>query len=204
MLTHLFPSARLRARSELLELRLADLRFTTKEAADFLNHTMGLQISPTDVASITTRTEGWIAGLQIAALSMQNIDDVSGFIASLAGSDYYIFDYLVKEILARQSPEIRHFLLCTSILDQLTAPLCDALLAGDVESPPTRPSADILKELEKANLFIIPLDHEHHWFRYHILFSDLLRVILEQTYRGHSSRAPPPGLPLVRSSGDDA
>ena len=180
------PLARLRARSELLELRLADLRFTTKEAADFLNHTMGLQISPTDVASITTRTEGWIAGLQIAALSMQNIDDVSGFIASLAGTDYYIFDYLVKEIVARQSPDIRHFLLSTSILDQLTAPLCDTLLAGDVESPPTRPSADILKELEKANLFIIPLDHEHHWFRYHILFSDLLRVILEQTYRGRS------------------
>lgn len=180
------PLARLRARSELLELRLADLRFTINEAAAFLNRTMGLQISPTDVASITTRTEGWIAGLQIAALSMQNIDDVSGFIASLAGSDYYIFDYLVKEILARQSPDIRHFLLSTSILDQLTAPLCDTLLTGDVESPPTRPSADILKELEKANLFIIPLDHERHWFRYHILFSDLLRVILEQTYRGRS------------------
>jgi LuxR family transcriptional regulator, maltose regulon positive regulatory protein len=181
------PLARLRARSELLELRLADLRFTTKEAADFLNRTMGLQISSTDVDSITNRTEGWIAGLQIAALSMQNIEDISGYIASLAGSDYYVFDYLVKEILARQSPEIRQFLLYTSILDQLTTPLCDTLLTGDVESPPTRPSADILKELEKANLFIIPLDHEHRWFRYHNLFSDMLRLILEQTHPGVST-----------------
>jgi LuxR family transcriptional regulator, maltose regulon positive regulatory protein len=180
------PLARLRAQSELLELRLADLRFTNKEAANFLNGTMGLQISSTDVDTITIRTEGWIAGLQIAALSMQNIEDVSDFIASLAGSDYYIFDYLVKEILARQSPEIRQFLLYTSILDQLTAPLCDAMLAENVEVPLPRPSADILKELENANLFIIPLDHEHRWFRYHILFSDLLRVILEQTDRGRS------------------
>ena len=122
------PLAKLRARSEMLEFRLADLRFTSKEAADFLNRTMAMQISPTDIDSITTRTEGWIAGLQIAALSMQNIDDVSSFIASLAGSDYYIFDFLVKEILARQSPEIRQFLLYTSILDQFTALLCDALL----------------------------------------------------------------------------
>ncbi len=180
------PLARMRACSEMLELRLAELRFTTKEAGDFLNHTMGLLISPTDVSSITNRTEGWIAGLQIAALTMQNTDDISGFITSLSCNDYYIFDYLLKEILAHQSPEVHRFLLYTSILDQLTAPLCDTLLAGDEESPPTHPSADILKGLEKANLFIIPLDHEHHWFRYHILFSDLLRVILEQTCRGRS------------------
>ena len=178
------PLARLRARSELLELRLVDLRFTSKEAADFLNHTMGLQISPTDVDAITTRTEGWIAGLQIAALSMQNINDVSSFIASLAGSDYYIFDFLVKEILARQSPEIHQFLLYTSILDQFTALLCDALLDVNMEFAPTRPSVDILNDLEKANLFIIPLDHEHHWFRYHHLFSDFLRLILEQAHPG--------------------
>jgi LuxR family maltose regulon positive regulatory protein len=180
------PLARLRARSELLELRLAELRFTTQEAGDFLNHTMGLQISPTDVDSITTRTEGWIAGLQIAALSMQNIDDVSGFIASLATTDYYIFDYLVKEILARQSPEIHRFLLYTSILDQLNASLCDALLKDDADSLPVRPSVVILTELEHANLFVIPLDHEHRWLRYHHLFSEFLSLTLEQSYPGHA------------------
>jgi LuxR family maltose regulon positive regulatory protein len=181
------PLARLRARSELLELRLSDLRFTNKEAADFLNHTMELQISPTDVASITTRTEGWIAGLQIAALSMQNIEDVSSFIASLSGSDYYIFDFLVKEILVRQSHEIQQFLLYTSILDQLCAPLCDALLTDDGDSAPPRPSSVVLQELENANLFLIPLDDEHRWFLYHNLFSDMLRLILEQTHPGLST-----------------
>lgn len=180
------PLAKLRVRSELLEIRLADLRFTNLEATDFLNRTMGLQISSTDVDTITSRTEGWIAGLQIAALSMQNIEDVSGFIASLAGIDYYIFDYLVKEILARQSPEIQYFLLCTSILDQLTAPLCDAILAGHLESTPIHHSANILQELVHANLFLFPLDYEYRWFRYHQLFSDLLRVILEQTYPDRS------------------
>ncbi len=182
------PLAGLRARFEMLELRLADLRFTTKETGDFLTHTMELQVSPTDVASITSRTEGWIAGLQIAALSMQNMDDVSGFIASLTGADYYIFDYLMKEILTHQSPEIRQFLLYTSILDQFTAPLCDAMLSVNVESTPTRSSADILKELEHANLFLLPLDPSHHWFRYHHLFSDLLRLMLEQTNAGVSAQ----------------
>jgi LuxR family transcriptional regulator, maltose regulon positive regulatory protein len=181
------PLAKLRARSELLELRLTDLRFTNKEAADFLNRTMGLQISSTEVDTITIRTEGWIAGLQIAALSMQNIEDVSGFITSLAGSDYYIFDYLTKEILARQSPDIHQFLLYTAILAQLTAPLCDALLDAEVESVPMPPATVILEELEHANLFLIPLDHEHRWFRYHHLFSDMLRLILEQTYPGLST-----------------
>jgi LuxR family transcriptional regulator, maltose regulon positive regulatory protein len=181
------PLARLRARSELLELRLAELRFNTKEAADFLYCTMGLQISSIDVDLITARTEGWIAGLQITALSMQNMEDVSGFIASLTGSDYYIFDYLVKEILTRQPPDIRHFLLYTSILDQLTAHLCDALLEKDSEIISPRPSTDIIQELEHANLFIIPLDHEHHWYRYHHLFSDLLREFLEKDHPGISS-----------------
>jgi LuxR family maltose regulon positive regulatory protein len=142
------PLARLRARSDMLELRQADLRFTLQEAVDFLNHSMGLQISPEDVARITTRTEGWIAGLQIAALSMQNTDDVSGFITAFTGSHHYIFDYLLEEILGRQSLEIRRFLLYTSVLDQLTAPLCDALLKGDADSSPTRSSFVILEELD--------------------------------------------------------
>jgi LuxR family maltose regulon positive regulatory protein len=179
------PLARLRARSDMLELRLTDLRFTEQEAADFLNHTMGLHISPGDVARITTRTEGWVAGLQIAALSMQNSDDVSGFITAFTGSHHYIFDYLLEEILGRQSLEIRRFLLYTAILDQLTAPLCDALFEGEAESPPIRSSTIILEELEHANLFIVPLDHEHHWYRYHSLFSELLRGYLQQNNPGH-------------------
>lgn len=174
------PLARLRARSDMLELRLTDLRFTLQEAADFLNHTMGLQISPADVARITTRTEGWIAGLQIAALSMQNTDDISGFITAFTGSHHYIFDYLLEEILARQPLEIRSFLLYTSILDQLTTPLCDALFNGEK----TRSSSVILEELEHSNLFIVPLDHEHRWYRYHSLFAELLRGYLQQNNPG--------------------
>lgn len=173
------PLARLRARSELLELRQVDLCFTTSEAADFLNHTMGLQISSEDVARLTVRTEGWVAGLQMAALSMQNTTDVSGFIATLSGSHHYIFDYLLEEILERQSPEIRCFLLYTSILDQFTAPLCDAIFMEEntavVQSP-----AIILEEIEHRNLFIIPLDHERRWYRYHSLFAELLRNYLWQ------------------------
>lgn len=174
------PLARLRARSEMLELRLADLCFSLQEATDFLNHTMGLQISAEDVARITIRTEGWIAGLQIAALSMQNTDDISGFITAFTGSHYYIFDYLLEEILGRQSAEIRRFLLNTSILDQLTAPLCEALLEGEE----TRSSSVILEELNHSNLFIVPLDHEHRWYRYHSLFVELLRGYLQQNNAG--------------------
>jgi len=176
------PLARLRARSDMLELRLADLRFTMQEAADFLNHTMGLKISPDDVGRITKRTEGWIAGLQMAALSMQHAEDVSGFITAFTGSHHYIVDYLLEEILGRQSPEIRRFLLYTSILDQLTGPLCDALLEGEEETTPTRPASAILEELEHANLFILPLDHEQRWYRYHPLFAELLRGHLQQNY----------------------
>jgi LuxR family maltose regulon positive regulatory protein len=174
------PLARYRARSDMVELRLSDLRFSLLEAADFLNHTMGLKVTPEDVTRITKRTEGWIAGLQMAALSMQNTDDIPSFITNLTGTHHYIFDYLIEEILGQQSPEIHRFLLYTSILDQLTAPLCDALLEREAESPPTRPSSVILEELEHANLFIIPLDNEQRWYRYHPLFSDLLRGYLKQ------------------------
>jgi LuxR family maltose regulon positive regulatory protein len=176
------PLARLRARSEMLEMRQADLRFTALEAADFLMHTMGLQISSEDIARITARTEGWIAGLQMAALSMQNTEDVSSFITALSGSHHYIFDYLLEEILERQSPEIRRFLLCTSILDQLTAPLCNAIFKETEDAAPARSAAVILEELEHANLFIIPLDHERRWYRYHSLFAELLLGYLQQKY----------------------
>jgi LuxR family maltose regulon positive regulatory protein len=180
------PLARLRACSEMQEIRLADLRFTSREAADFLNHTMGLKISSADVTRLTTRAEGWIAGLQIAALSIQNTDDVSGFITAFTGTHQNIFDYLLEEILVRQSPEIRRFLLFTSILDRLSPPLCDALLNADLESTPARSSSVVLEELERLNLFIVSLDYERHWYRYHHLFSDLLRPMLEQSYPGLS------------------
>lgn len=172
--------SKLRARSQVLELRQADLCFTTQEAAEFVNHTMGVNIAQEDVERIAARTEGWIAGLQMAALSLQTTDDVSGFIAAFAGSHYAIFDFLLEEILDRQTPQIRQFLLYTSILDQLTAPLCAAVMKDPSEPVPTFSSAEIIKELERANLFIIPLDHEHRWYRYHHLFSDLLRLLLEE------------------------
>jgi LuxR family maltose regulon positive regulatory protein len=174
------PLARLRARCDMLELRMADLRFTPQEAADFLSCTMGLKVSAEDVARLTLRTEGWIAGLQMAALSIQNTHDVSGFIAAFTGSHHYIFDYLLEEILGQQSPEIHRFLLNTSILDQLSAPLCDAVLEADEGSKNARSSASILVELNHSNLFIIPLDHEQRWYRYHPLFAELLRSFLEK------------------------
>ncbi len=174
------PLARLRARSCVLELRMADLRFTIQEAADFLGYTMGLKISEEDVARLTSRTEGWIAGLQIAALSMQAADDIPGFIQAFAGSHHYIFDYLLNEILDKQPPEIKRFLLATSILDELYAPLCDALIARPEGAPSGQESAHLLEQLDHANLFIIPLDLEQHWYRYHPLFSELLRSYLKK------------------------
>jgi LuxR family maltose regulon positive regulatory protein len=174
------PLARLRARGEMLELRQAELCFTVQEAADFLNRTMELQISAENTAQITERTEGWIAGLQLAALSMQNSRDITRFIATLTGSQHYIYDYLLEEILQRQPEEIKRFLVNTSILEQLNAPLCDAMFTGDQVSSPNRPSEVILDELEHANLFIIPLDHERSWYRYHPLFADLLRSHLQK------------------------
>ena len=138
------------------------------------------------------RTEGWIAGLQMAALSMRDRKDVYGFIEGFSGTNRYILDYLLEEVLASQSPEIQHFLLYTSILERLTAPLCDAVLADDEgsksevddrstpsESLFLRPSASILEYLERANLFLVPLDDERIWYRYHHLFADLLRTQLQ-------------------------
>jgi LuxR family maltose regulon positive regulatory protein len=172
--------AKLRARSCMVEIRMADLRFTTEEATEFLNRTMGLKISPEDVARVTSRTEGWIAGLQMAALSMQNSDDISAFITNLSGSHHYIFDYLLEEILGKQSTEVQRFLTHTSILDQLCAPLCDAMLEGDAGPTSSRISSVIIEELEHANLFIIPLDQKQYWYRYHPLFAELLRGYLQK------------------------
>jgi LuxR family maltose regulon positive regulatory protein len=178
------PLSKLRARSDMLELRMAELRFTIEEASDFLTHSMGLNITSVDITSITKRTEGWIAGLQLAALSMVNADDVGGFITAFTGSHHYIFDYLLEEILRKQSAEIYNFLLYTSILEHLTAPLCDALFGKDKEAPHMRSSSVILEELEHANLFIVPLDHEQRWYRYHALFAELLQAYLTQKNPG--------------------
>jgi len=163
------PLARLRARGQLTELRAAALRFTHTEAADFLNQVMGLHLSPEDIVALETRTEGWIAGLQLAAISMQGHADATGFIKSFTGSHHFVMDYLVEEVLHQQPEHIQKFLLQTSILDRMCGPLCEALLLAPTSGQKT------LEQLEHANLFIIPLDNERRWYRYHHLFADLLR-----------------------------
>jgi LuxR family maltose regulon positive regulatory protein len=165
------PLARLRARGQLTELRVADLRFTPSEAAGFLNQVMGLNLSAEDVAMLETRTEGWIAGLQLAALSMQGHQDVPGFIRAFAGDDRYIVDYLVEEVLQRQPEPVRNFLLQTAILDRLNGPLCDAV-TGQEEGNAR------LEALERGNFFVVPLDDKRNWYRYHPLFADVLRLHL--------------------------
>jgi len=175
------PLAKLRARSMMFEVRQADLCFTPQEAVDFLNRTMELPLSDDDAARITARTEGWPAGLQMAALSMRGAADISRSIELLSGSHHYIFDYLMEEVLNSQTAEIRRFLLYTSILNQLTAPLCDALLHPVAEDAP-RPSADILEELERKNVFIRVLDQDRCWYRYHPLFVDVLRGHLQRSH----------------------
>ena len=169
-----WPLARLRARRELTELRANDLRFIPDEATTFLNDVMGLELSKDDVTIMESRTEGWIVGLQMAALSMQGQKDKSGFIRAFTGSHRFILDYLVEEILNQQPPTIQEFLLKTSILERLSASLCDTVTGGDE-------SQRILTRLEKANLFLVPLDDERRWYRYHHLFADLLHSRLEQT-----------------------
>ena len=161
------PLARLRGRGQLTELRAADLRFSPAEAAEFLKRVMGLDLSPDAVALLEARTEGWIAGLQLAALSMQGREDVPGFIQAFAGDHRYIVDYLVEEVLQRQPEPIRDFLLQTSILDRLSGPLCEAVTGQP--GGKTR-----LEALQRGNLFVVPLDDTRHWYRYHQLFADVL------------------------------
>jgi LuxR family maltose regulon positive regulatory protein len=162
-----FSLARLRSHGALTELRVSDLRFTPDEAAAFLNQVMGLEISAADVAALEKRTEGWIAGLQLAALSMQGREDLPGFIAAFSGDDRYIVDYLLEEVLQRQPDRVRHFLLQTAILDRLSGSLCDAVTDQN-------DGQKMLETLERGNLFIIPLDNKRQWYRYHHLFADVL------------------------------
>ncbi len=164
------PLARLRARGQLTELRGADLRFTQSEAAEFLTQVMNLELSTDEIAALDTRTEGWIAGLQLAALSLQGRADAPSFIASFAGSDRFVLDYLVEEVLQRQSEFVQTFLLRTSILDRLCGQLCDAVMLDASAS-----GQGTLEYIERANLFIVALDNERRWFRYHHLFAELLR-----------------------------
>jgi LuxR family maltose regulon positive regulatory protein len=187
------PLPRWRARGELTEIRAADLRFTSDEAVQFFSETMGLGLDAEAAAALETRTEGWVAGLQLAALSLQGQADVRSFIASFSGSHRHVVDYLAEEVLGRQSAHIRAFLLQTSILERMCAELCDAVLGigtlepsnGQTSKSATMQTAYsqlILDQLERANLFLIPLDQQRRWYRYHHLFTDLLRHRLGQEH----------------------
>jgi LuxR family maltose regulon positive regulatory protein len=171
----LLQISRLRARDQLTELRAADLRFSSSEAAEFLNHVMGLDLSVEDIDALESRTEGWIAGLQLAALSIQGVQAPKEFIKSFTGSHRLVLDYLIEEVLERQPENIQTFLLQTSILEKLNGSLCDSL-NDQVDGQAT------LEMLERANLFIVPLDNERCWYRYHHLFADLLRQRLNQKH----------------------
>jgi len=193
------PLARLRGRGELTELRAAELRFTADEAAAFLNQVMGLGLAADAIAALEARTEGWIAGLQLAALSLQGRTNRAEFIQAFSGSQRYILDYLAEEVLVRQPAHLKTFLLQTAILDRLSGPLCDAVLGLTTtdDRPPTTDAAAesvvggrwsvvdsysrlVLDALERANLFLIPLDEKRQWYRYHQLFADMLRSRLQQ------------------------
>lgn len=169
------PLARLRARGQLAEVRAADLRFTAAEAADFLNRMMGLTLTDADIAALEARTEGWIAGLQLAALSMQGRSDSAGFIQAFTGSHRFVLDYLAVEVLERQPERVRNFLLQTAILDRLSGSLCDAVTAQEG-------GRGMLETLERGNLFVVALDDQRQWYRYHHLFADVLQAHLLEAY----------------------
>jgi len=184
------PLPRLRARGQLTELRQNDLRFTPDEAAQFLKQVIQIELSADHVAALTFRTEGWIAGLQMATLAMQawasmpGQENLSSFVAAFTGSQHYILDYLMEEVFQRQPARVQSFLLQTSILDRMSGPLCDAvidipLLPGEGQGVGS--SQAMLEKLEHANLFVLPLDDHQCWYRYHRLFADLLRHRLQHT-----------------------
>jgi len=174
-----FPLARLRARGEMVEIRAEDLRFTAGEASIYLNDVMGLGLGSEDVAALEERTEGWIAALQLAALSMEGRDDAADFVARFTGNDRYIVDYLVEEVLQRLPDEIRMFLLDTCILERLNGPLCDAVSGRSNGKA-------MLGALERRNLFVVPLDGQRRWYRYHHLFAEVLQAHLEDEQPGRA------------------
>jgi ATP/maltotriose-dependent transcriptional regulator MalT len=167
--------ARLRVRNQMTELRTKDLRFTLEESAMFLNDVMNIGLSPADIGALETRTEGWIAGLQVAAMAMRDQADVSGFVTAFTGSHRHVLSYLVEEVFAQQPPFVQSFLLQTSVLDQFNGSLCDALTERN-------DSQEILERLERTNLFVVALDDEQRWYRYHHLFRDMLCVRRQRTY----------------------
>ena len=167
------PLVRLRARGQLKEVRAADLRFATEEASTFLQAVMRLDLSTQEIALLQNRTEGWIAGLQLAALSLRGRTDVSAFLAAFTGSHRFVLDYLSEEVLARQDSSVQTFLLHTSVLDRLRGPLCEAV-TGQGEGQA------MLEAFDQANLFVVSLDDERGWYRYHHLFADVLKSRLQQ------------------------
>ncbi len=192
------PIARLRTRVRLTEISEFELRFTLDEAATYLNDVMQLSLAMEDIAALENRTEGWIAGLQMTALSIQGRGDASGLARALSGKHRFIFDYLMEEVLSQQSAEVQDFMEKTSILNQLSAPICDALMGwSDASGDTTRkrtvtkrldtalPSQEILEHMDRENLFLIPLDNERRWYRYHRLFADLLEERLRRVHGDH-------------------
>jgi LuxR family maltose regulon positive regulatory protein len=175
------PLSRLRGRNQMVEIRADQLRFTSDEAAAFLNGVMDFNLSAEDISAMEVRTEGWIAGLQLAALSMQGCKDIPGFITAFGGSHHYIVDYLADEVLNRQDEQTRAFLLQTSILSRMCASLCNSLVNVRADEHPPD-GQGMLETLEKMNLFIIPLDEERRWYRYHHLFADALNRRLEYQF----------------------
>lgn len=171
------PLSRWRAREELLEIRAADLRFTAEETVEYFNAVHGVDLKAAEAAALSDKTEGWIAALQLAGLSLKGHTDVAGFIGRFTGDDRYILDYLLEEVLAQQPAEIRSFLLHSSVLDRLTGPLCDAVMGGDAVTSGVS-GESMLAAMERENLFLIPLDHQRQWYRYHRLFADMLRARL--------------------------
>ncbi len=185
------PLSRLRGRGQLIELGVTDLRFTSAEVTTFLNEVMGLPLTAQNMAALEERTEGWIAGLQLAALAMRDQTNLSGFVSAFTGSNRFVVDYLVTEVLARQPAHVQTFLLQTAILERLCGPLCDVVMGiEEVAQPPSSPispaasqpalaahsySQILLEALERANLFLLPLDNDRRWYRYHHLFAEVLQ-----------------------------
>jgi LuxR family maltose regulon positive regulatory protein len=183
------PLARLRGRGQLNEIRASDLRFSNDEATEFLNHILGLSLSPDEVTTLVTNSEGWVTGLQLAGLSIMNLDpeSTSDFIEHFSGRYHVILDYLVDEVLSRQPKHVQRFLLVTSILERMTGPLCDAILVaeslpgdGSLGAAEKYDSGALLANLYQDNIFLVPLDEEHRWYRYHQLFKELLQARLRE------------------------
>jgi LuxR family maltose regulon positive regulatory protein len=167
--------ARLRTLKEISEVRVKNLRFTTEETTLFLNEVMGLSLSSREIMELGKRTTGWVAGLQMAVLYLKGRSNIPGLVKDFAGSNRFIFDYLIEEVLANQTPEITQFLLKTSILDRISIPLCDSVLGIDN-------SSEIIGYLDQANLFLTSLDDKKQWYRYHRFFRELLQLQLERLF----------------------